>query len=207
MAIVTTDNKHYSDIADAIRNKGVNGLFTPSQMAAAIGSITAAAKPEGSIIITANGTYDVSTIRDAIVSIAGDSGISRTYLGSFSKDSSNSNQSAIAAVDWPDGLAFNSLMFCPSDNPTAGKLIPYLSDSTIALTNNGIFFQNGNVGGKNFNGTIIATYTFAIEARASADTRTVVIDFSRWAGGFGSLFWDKTINVYACTIDFGGAEA
>ena len=39
MAIVTTDNKHYTDIADAIRNKGVSGSFTPAQMSAAIGQI------------------------------------------------------------------------------------------------------------------------------------------------------------------------
>lgn len=39
MAIVTTDNKHYSDIAEAIRNKGVSGSFKPEQMAAAIESI------------------------------------------------------------------------------------------------------------------------------------------------------------------------
>lgn len=39
MAIVTTDSKNYSDIAEAIRNKGVSGSFKPNQMAAAIEQI------------------------------------------------------------------------------------------------------------------------------------------------------------------------
>lgn len=41
MAIVTTDSRHYEDIADAIRAKGVSGSFSPSQMAGAIGQIQA----------------------------------------------------------------------------------------------------------------------------------------------------------------------
>ena len=40
MATVLTDNQHYSDIADAIRAKGVSGTFLPSEMADAIASIT-----------------------------------------------------------------------------------------------------------------------------------------------------------------------
>lgn len=39
MATVLTDNQHYSDIADAIRAKGVSGTFRPSEMATAIASI------------------------------------------------------------------------------------------------------------------------------------------------------------------------
>ena len=39
MAIVTTNDQHYSDIADAIRAKGVSGSFSPAQMPAAIESI------------------------------------------------------------------------------------------------------------------------------------------------------------------------
>lgn len=39
MAIVTTNDQHYSDIADAIRAKGVNGVFKPAQMAGAISNI------------------------------------------------------------------------------------------------------------------------------------------------------------------------
>lgn len=40
MSTVTTDNQHYSDIAAAIREKlGVQTLYLPSQMAAAIQSI------------------------------------------------------------------------------------------------------------------------------------------------------------------------
>lgn len=39
MAIVTTNDQNYSNIADAIRAKGVNGVFKPSEMADAIASI------------------------------------------------------------------------------------------------------------------------------------------------------------------------
>lgn len=39
MAIVTTDSQNYADIAEAIRNKGVNGSFKPNQMAQAIEDI------------------------------------------------------------------------------------------------------------------------------------------------------------------------
>ena len=39
MANVKTDSRHYRDIADAIRAKGVSGSFMPSQMAAAVSDI------------------------------------------------------------------------------------------------------------------------------------------------------------------------
>jgi len=39
MATVTTDSKNYEDIADAIREQGVEGSFKPSEMASAIMSI------------------------------------------------------------------------------------------------------------------------------------------------------------------------
>lgn len=40
MAIVTTDNKHYTDIAEAIRTKnGSSTTYKPSEMAAAIKAI------------------------------------------------------------------------------------------------------------------------------------------------------------------------
>ena len=39
MGIVLTDSNNYTNIANAIREKGVNGTFKPSQMAQAIASI------------------------------------------------------------------------------------------------------------------------------------------------------------------------
>lgn len=56
MAIVTTDNKHYSDIADAIRTKGVSGSFTPSQMASAIEQIEGGSG--------AGGDYNIESVDD-----------------------------------------------------------------------------------------------------------------------------------------------
>lgn len=40
MAVIKTDSRHYNDIADAIRAKGVSGSFLPTQMADAIGRIS-----------------------------------------------------------------------------------------------------------------------------------------------------------------------
>lgn len=39
MSKVITDNQHYSDIADAIRAKGISGAFKPAEMPAAIEQI------------------------------------------------------------------------------------------------------------------------------------------------------------------------
>lgn len=53
MATVLTDNQHYSDIADAIRAKGAEGTFLPSEMAAAIALL-----PSGGGVFHAEGTVD-----------------------------------------------------------------------------------------------------------------------------------------------------
>lgn len=44
MSIVYTDDKHYTDIAEAIREKGVEGNFKPAEMAAAVRAIPTAEK-------------------------------------------------------------------------------------------------------------------------------------------------------------------
>lgn len=40
MAVIKTDSRHYNDIADAIRAKGISGYFKPSQMSDAIADIS-----------------------------------------------------------------------------------------------------------------------------------------------------------------------
>ena len=52
---VVTDNKNYTDIAEAIREKGVEGSFKPAEMAEAVRSIEAGTIPTG-------GNYDVESI-------------------------------------------------------------------------------------------------------------------------------------------------
>lgn len=69
MAIVTTNNQYYSDIATAIRGKGVSGSFIPAEMAEAIGNISTGISPIGLVNITANGTYDVTDKASAIVNV------------------------------------------------------------------------------------------------------------------------------------------
>lgn len=57
MAKVLTDNKHYTDIAEAIRDKnGTETTYKPSEMAAAIEEITTGGAVEA-ITIESNGTY------------------------------------------------------------------------------------------------------------------------------------------------------
>lgn len=53
MATVLTDNQHYGDIADAIRAKGGEGTFLPSEMAVAIAAI-----PAGGGFFHTTGTLD-----------------------------------------------------------------------------------------------------------------------------------------------------
>lgn len=66
MAIVTTDDQNYKDIADAIREKGVAGSFTPAQMAGAIGTIDSAdytltiEAENGSVVTAVKGAISVS---------------------------------------------------------------------------------------------------------------------------------------------------
>lgn len=72
MAIVTTDNQNYSDIADAIRSKlSTSETFKPAQMASAIMSIQTGGGiiPSGTISISSNGTYDVTSFATASVDV------------------------------------------------------------------------------------------------------------------------------------------
>lgn len=61
MAIVTTDNQHYTDIAAAIRSKnGTKTQYKPSEMAAAISAISGGKPVIEPLEITSNGTYIAS---------------------------------------------------------------------------------------------------------------------------------------------------
>ena len=59
MAKVLTDSQHYADIADAIRDKGVEGTFKPSEMPSAIASIVSGGGFEYNnyAVISQGGTY------------------------------------------------------------------------------------------------------------------------------------------------------
>lgn len=71
MSKVVTDSKHYTDIAEAIRGKGVEGSFKPSEMAAAIEEILSGGIiPSGSIILTEENTYDVTEKAQAVVDMS-----------------------------------------------------------------------------------------------------------------------------------------
>ena len=60
MGKVLTDRQNYIDIANAIRNKGVEGRFKPSEMASAIDSMPIGGKEPNiiSLDVTSNGTYE-----------------------------------------------------------------------------------------------------------------------------------------------------
>ena len=71
MALIITDNQHYSDIASAIRTKlSTNSTFTPAEMAGAIMSISGGEEPTGSITLSANGSYDVASYGTAVVNVS-----------------------------------------------------------------------------------------------------------------------------------------
>ena len=71
MSKVVTDSKHYTDIAEAIRGKGVEGSFKPSEMAAAIEEIPSGGIiPSGSIILTEEKSYDVTEKAAAVVDMS-----------------------------------------------------------------------------------------------------------------------------------------
>lgn len=83
MSIIVTDSQHYSDIADAIRAKtSSSGTFKPSEMASAISAIPGGGgiTPSGTINISENGTYDVTTYASASVGIPVD-----PYMGKFNE--------------------------------------------------------------------------------------------------------------------------
>ena len=67
--VLVTDN-HLTNIANAIRNKkGTNSKYKPNEMANAIDSIETGVNPTGTIEITENGDYDVTSYANATVNI------------------------------------------------------------------------------------------------------------------------------------------
>lgn len=114
MAKVLTDNQNYYDIADAIRGKlGVETIYLPSEMAAAIETIETGieltSEDEGKVVvedtgayvlaeqtsqtITQNGTYDTTTVNELIANISGGGGGSANILTGikFPESSDGSN--------------------------------------------------------------------------------------------------------------------
>jgi len=85
MAKVMTDESNYSAIAGAIRSKlGVSTRYKPSEMAAAIGSISGVSSADnGKVVVdgqltqqtsrsvSQNGTYDTTTNNEVVVNVSG----------------------------------------------------------------------------------------------------------------------------------------
>lgn len=70
MSLIITDERHYSDIASAIRNKlSTADTFKPSEMASAIMSITGGDVPTETITLSSNATYNVTNYATAIVDV------------------------------------------------------------------------------------------------------------------------------------------
>lgn len=103
MAIVTTDNQHYTDIAAAIRSKnGTETQYKPSEMAAAIQAISGGS---GSVLWP-----DFTTEDD---------GATRLCVGFFGRTDREitlgfSTDGSVVKIDWGDGIVEE----ITSDNPS-----------------------------------------------------------------------------------------
>ncbi len=99
MATVKIDSAVLNDIADEIRDKlDVETVYKPSQMPAAIASISVYPEPTGSINISTNGTTDVKDYASAVVNVpnsyaSGDEGkvVSNGELVAQSSTTKNAN--------------------------------------------------------------------------------------------------------------------
>lgn len=72
MALIITDNQHYSNIASAIRTKlSTNETFAPAEMASAIMSISGGGgiTPSGIYSISSNGTYGITSFASVDVDV------------------------------------------------------------------------------------------------------------------------------------------
>lgn len=127
MSIVLTDSVNYTNIANAIREKGVNGTFKPSQMAQAITSI-----PAGGNVFWLTGENAVKVMDDTTTPLTfNDLGIGTTIIPTTSA------KTLIAKNTW-----FNRKFDVPQDVQEANdyvalstNIVKYVYKDDADLTN------------------------------------------------------------------------
>lgn len=109
MAKVMTDESNYSAIASQIRSKlGVSTRYKPSEMAAAIGSISGVSSSDnGKVVVdgqltqqtsrsvSQNGTYDTTTNNEVVVNVSGGGGSTNILSGGESPTSQDGSDGAV----------------------------------------------------------------------------------------------------------------
>ena len=112
MSLIITDNKHYSDIASAIRTKLSTVItYTPEEMASAIMTISGGGiQPTGSVSITSNGTYDVTSYADAIVDVHPEH---ENYILKYTSANALTSftDSSLTTVSFPECTTINAYAF------------------------------------------------------------------------------------------------
>lgn len=122
MAKVMTDESNYSAIASQIRSKlGVSTRYKPSEMAAAIGSISGVSSSDnGKVVVdgqltqqtsrsvSQNGTYDTTTNNEVVVNVSGGGGSTNIMSGVVIPSASDGDDGDIFILCTDIGVSVNA---------------------------------------------------------------------------------------------------
>lgn len=165
MAIVTTDNKYYAEIAAAIREKlGTDTLYTPSQMAEAILSIQAG---PSTIPITAANIQEYFTVTNDSYYFAGNGSTFTTNNGGVN----NATAQTVLTALFDMTVSFT---YSYSSETNYDKFTLIVGSTTVE---NGV---SGATTTKQYTGTISAgtTITFTYTKDSSANNNDDQCTFS-----------------------------
>ena len=156
MAIVTTNSQNYSDIADAIRSKGISGTLKPREMANAISGISSGGNPSitDGISVTsrdaAGNPTAVTVYGSTIYPFTCGANVGRSYewLGSTVTDFSFADSiTELKAAAFSNSLGSNTDVVMPSvqivgDRAFSSSAFKSVSLGASAVLGNEVFRQS-----------------------------------------------------------------